>query len=472
MVDQLLPDVVAMRSAPPYSLMLYWLSILPLIAAAIIHVGRRQRSLVIGLGLATNLACAGLLIAQPLDSVVVYLGQQWALNSAAQAVLLLIYISTAILLLLAATTEQSESLYAPMLASTGLLAAAILLRSLLSWILLPTALLVLVFAASPMNASTVRGASRFLVLITLPILSILATFVLLQRFPLFPDELALAKLAALLVLPPILLWLTLFPFQGTTCLWAKEGCVLTPAFLWAAKDWGVIYLLLTLWQQYPVLYTHSAAAILSAVGLTTAVISGVLAFRQSSAFAVLACAAMSELGIVLQGLTTRSGQGLYSSLMLLINRSVAVLLAASALTALHSIAAGDTEGSTSSTRWQRLLALIAFAVGVLALAGIPPFAGFSARRYIYGTLQTEGPYMLLAWSSASAGIVLGLVRTVRSLWQMKVRPPSKYAPGLLLLLIACLLLVCLGIGLHPRGTLGLLQHLLPFSMPSPQTVTL
>ncbi len=446
----------------------YWLSTLPLAAAAVIYIGRRQRILVIGLGLATILTCVDISLELPLDEVTFFLGQQWTLDQGAQALLVLVYVTTAILLAIAATTEQVESFCAPAVASAGLLSAVILLHSLLlSFVLLPMALVVLVLAAYPSPPSAVRGASRFLAWITLPILCLPVAFELLERFALLPDELAWASLAALLVVPPMIIWLTLFPFHGITRLWAEGAPPLAPAFLWVVKDWVVIWLLLALWRRTPALYTESAIAILGIAALVTAVVSGILALVQSSPSAVLACAAMSELGIALQGVTAGSVNGLEGGLFLLISRSAAVLLASSALAAIHGSAARETESSANPFRWRRLVALVAFAVGVLALAGMPPLGGFVGRRHIYAALRAEEPYLFLAWLSASAGIVLGLVRAVLSLWNTKVQSSSGRARDLLFPLLVCLLVLCVWIALHPQATVSLipgsLRHLPPLS---------
>lgn len=438
----------------------YWLSVLPLGAAAIIFIVRRQRPLVVGLGLATTLACARLSLSLPLDSSTSFMGQQWMLDQLGQALLAFMYVTTAIMVAIAAVAEQDEWFPAPALAGCGLLSAVVLLRSvLLSFMLLPAALLVLVLATSPSSPSTVRGASRFLTWITLPILCVPVALTILERFALVPDELVLADLSAWLVVPPIILWLTLFPFDGATRLWSRDSLSLASVFLWTVKDSVVVYLLLLLWRQNPVLYTESATVALGIVGLVTAVVSGVLAFAQSSPSAVLACAAMSELGIAMQGMTASSIDGLLSGLFLLVSRSVAVLLASSALAAAPGAFARDTESNPIPLRWRSLIVLIAFAVGVLAMAGMPPLGGFLGRKQIYAALQAKEPYLLLAWWSASAGIVLGLVRTGWSLWHAEVQSPSMHLRDLPLLLVLCLLLLCLWIGYRPQATVNLISDL-------------
>jgi hypothetical protein len=445
----------------------YSLSVLPLVAAAVMFMmGRRQRLLVAGLGLATALACARLSLTLSLDDATVFLGQQWMLDQLGQALLVFMYAAAATMVAIAAVAEQAESFSAPALATCGLLSAVVLLRSvLLSFMLFPAALLVLVLATSPSPPSAVRGASRLLTWITLPILCVPVALTVLERFALSPDELVLTNWSAWLVVPPIILWLTLFPVDGTTRLWSRDGLSLASVFAWTVKDWVVVYLLLMLWRQYPVLHTESVGVTLGIAGLATAVVSGVLALAQSSPSGVLACAAMSELGIAVQGLTANSADGALGGLFLLVSRSVAVLLASSALAAWPGALARDSESNTGSFRLRSLAVLIAFAVGVLAMAGLPPLGGFLGRERIYPTLQAREPYLLLAWLSASVGIVLGLVRTGWSLWHTEEGSAPGQFRDLPLLLVLCLLLLCLWIGYRPQATLGLISDLFHHTLP-------
>ena len=450
----------------------YWVALLPLAAAFVIALVRKLRWVPVALGLATALACIQLVLSLPLDDVTGFLGQQWMLDSTGQLLLLFIYAATAVLLAIAAFTEQAESFPAPALAGAGLLSAVILLRSsILSFTLLPVALLLLVLTASGSFPSAVPGASRFLVWTILPILCVPAVFTLLERFAVLPDQPVLAEWSAWLTIPPAVLWLTLFPFDGATRLWSRDGLSIGPVFLWAVKDALVIYLMLGLWRQYPMLQTENVTTVLGIAGLMTAVFSGVLAVAQSSPSAVLACAAMSELGVVLQGITTSTDEGVLGGLFLLLNRAVAVLLASASLAAVNHVVARESESNMQSFRWRSLLLLIAFSLSVLTMAGTPPLGGFAVRSQIYATLLAQEPYLHLAWLSASMGIALGLVRAGWSLWHAKAQSPAGRLHDLPLLLVLCLLLLCLWIGLHPQDVMGRISEWLRDLLPTFHSVS-
>ena len=447
----------------------YWLSVVPLgigvplcmlrpFAAA---AGQSKRRMwVVVLSLLTNLVCAGMALRLQREEVSVFLGQQWALSQTGQTLLAFLFLATALLIAIAGRTRQVEPFCGPALASLGLLSAVILLQSQqLSFVLLPAALVVLTLAV-PAAPPSVRGASRFLALVTLPIPFMVACFALLDRLALFPDELALVDLGGLLVIPCVALWLTLFPFQGTTRLWAEGQVPLAPAFLWIAKDWVVVCLLLTFWTCYPALRTESTAAVLGILGLATSVVSGVWASVQSDPSAVLACAALSELGMVVQGLATNSSDSLQGALILLVGRSFAVLLATSALAVLA--APPGLPGAESPTRgglprWQTLLPLVAFSVGVLSLAGAPPLVGFLGRQHLYTAIRAQNPSVLWAWLPASFGLALGLIRSGWCMWHSARLSRARSIRNLPAPFAMCLLLLCfLWFGLHPQPILRLI----------------
>jgi hypothetical protein len=420
----------------------------------------------VGLGVAAVCTCLWLALEAPVDDGLMFLGQEWALDQAGRLLLIFLYGNTAVLLILSAFRDQAEWFCAPALASAGVLSASILLRSLwLSFLLLPVALLVMVLTVRGPCRSAVRGASRFLAWIALPIVCAPAMFALLQRCALSPDPAALAQWSAWLSLPLVVLWLNLFPSDGAMRLWSRESLDLGPVFLWAVKDMVVVYVVLALWRQYPTLRSPEAVQTLGVAAFLTAIYSGVLGLAQSEPAAVLACAAMSELGVALQGLAAGSTNAMWAGLFLLVSRSVAILLASSAVAAIPHVIYRESEPGTQPSRWRSVLLLTAFAVGVGTMLGMPTPGSFGARRQIYATLQMPHPYLALAWLSASAGIVLGLIRAGWSLWHAQVKPPVTHLRDAPLLPVIFLLLLCLAIELRPQTVAALLsesyQSLLP-----------
>jgi formate hydrogenlyase subunit 3/multisubunit Na+/H+ antiporter MnhD subunit len=274
------------------------------------------------------------------------------------------------------------------------------------------------------------------------------------------------QLGAWLALVPLWSWWTLFPWDGTTRLWGKDRLSVGALFLWAVKDWAVLYLWWRLWQQYPALQTASTMAALGIAGLATAVLNGVWAFVQSQPSGVLACAAMSALGIAVQGVTAGTVAAAQGGLVVLAERSLAVLLAGAALAAWPVAAARDTTSSEDTPRWRKPLVLGAFALGIGALAGLPPWGGFTARRLIQPLLPAEQPYLGLAWLSATLGTVLGLARCAWQMWHSEAEPDADPRADVPLWLVAGLLLVVLWVGLRPQDVARWLAELFGELLPT------
>jgi hypothetical protein len=441
----------------------YWLSILPLAGALAVALLRRWRVPMVIVALLTVLGYLRLSAALPLDQTQTLLGQQWMLDAGAQRVLTLVCWVTAILLAIAAATPKADVVHAPLLASLGLLSAALVLRPwLLSLLLLPAALILPILAARPTRRSAPRGAAQFLAWVTLPIPFLLGIPWLLDQLAVRPQEVAVVTWSAWLVLPAWILWLNLFPFHGTTPLWAASGLPLAPAFLWAVKDAVVIHLLLTVWRQMPALQTESVLSALRTLGLLTALFSGVWAVIQSSVSGVLGCAAMGVLGLVVQGLAAGSADGLSAALFLLLGRSAAVLLASSALTALRSGSTGSPQETRTGFPWEGLLLGLISVAGVLALLALPRIGNPALGRTALTVLQAQEPRLWQAWRISSVGVLIGLAHTSWRLWRDQVYSSAGRIRPAPFLVAVFLLLLCLYLALSPQVVAGWVSTLMLF----------
>ena len=445
-----------------------WLILLPLASAVLLFLlGQRQRLLVSSLGLATLAVCARGVLDLPLHLSTRLWGQQWMVDELGRAVLLYAYAATAVLVVISLVADQAGWFAAPALAHCGLLGAVVLLRALpLSFLLYASALLLCVLSVRPGSPAATRGAARWLLASALPLMAVPLAVTLLESDITLPGQLTAADLGAWLVLLPLWSWWTLFPWDGTTRLWSKERLEVGALFLWTVKDWAVWYLWLRLWQQYPALRSESAMAALGIAGLATAVVSGVLGFVQTQPSGVLACAAMSALGIAVQGLAAGAGAAVQGGLVVLAHRSLAVWLCGAALAALPLAAARDAAMGAGAPRWRKPLLLGAFALGVLVLAGLPPWSGSAAQGQIQPWSAAEQPYLRLAWLSASLGIVLGLARAIWRLWLSEAEPNADPRADLPLLLVGVLLSLVLWVGLWPQGVPALLEDLFAGTRPA------
>jgi hypothetical protein len=396
-----------------------------------------------------------------MDQAQTFLGQQWMLDGGTQRLLFFAYCATAILLAIAAAARPADAVHAPVLASLGLLSAAVLLRSWLpSLLLLPAALIAPILATSSTGRSAPRGASHFLAWVTLPIAFLLGIPWLLDQLAVRPQELAVVTWSAWLLLPAWILWLNLFPFHGTTPLWAAGGLPLAPAFLWAVKDAVVIHLLLAVWRQMPALQVESVLSTLRTLGLLTALFSGVWAVIQSSLPGVLGCAAMSVLGLAVQGLAAGSADGVSAAMFLLLGRAAAVLLASSALTALYGSSADSPQESCKRFPWEGLVLWLISVGGVLALLVLPRMGNPVQGRSVLTVLQAQEPRLWQAWRISAAGVLIGLAHTSWRLWRDRVRYSAGRIRPVPFLLAVCLFLLCLYLALSPEAVQGWVSGLM------------
>jgi hypothetical protein len=443
----------------------YWLSVLPLAGALVVALLRQRRVPMLVAVLATLLGYLRLCSALPLGQGEAFLKQSWMLDAGAQHLLMLACWATAILLAIAAADPKAGGVHAPLLVSLGLLSAAVLLRSwLLAVLLLPAALIVPILATLPTDRSAPRGAAYFLAWATAPVPFLLGIPWLLDQLAVHPQEVAVVTWSAWLLLPAWILWLNLFPFNGATPLWAAGGEPLGPAFLWAVKDGVVIYLLLGLWREMPALQTEGVLSTLRTLGLLTALFSGIWAVIQPHLSGVLGCAAMAALGLIVQGLATGSADSLGAALFVLLSRSAAILMATSALAALHGSSAGSAQENRKRFPWEGLLLWLISTAGVVALLRLPMMDNSGAGQSLLAILQAlpGEPRLGQAWRISSVGILIGLAHTSWRLWRGRVRNSVGRIRPVPFLLALGLLLFCLYLVLAPQVVQGLVSSLMLF----------
>ena len=132
------------------------------------------------------------------------------------------------------------------------------------------------------------------------------------------------------------------------------------------------------------------AAILAAMAAATMTLGNVLAIAQSNIKRLLAYSSIAHAGYALIGLVALSVFGV-ASMMFYLLAYVVTNLAAFAVVILFARAAGSDEikdyaGLSRRSPWLALVLLIAF----LSLAGMPPFAGFVAKVFVFKAAVDSG----------------------------------------------------------------------------------
>ncbi len=182
-------------------------------------------------------------------------------------------------------------------------------------------------------------------------------------------------------------------------------------------------------------------AVLSTLGALTTIFSGVEAMLHSKPSAVLGCVAMSVLGIVVQGIAVGSGETLAGAMSALIHRTMAILLASSALAAMENFTTERDAAQERPFPWPALTLVLIFAIGVLALVRVLLYPGKLAIQPLNTILQTRESHLTQVWRISAAGIIIGLARAGWQVWHDKLLVSARriYMPSFLVVIALFLL---------------------------------
>ena len=440
---------------------LLWLSALPLAGAAITALLQRWRRPATLAGLATIAGCLVLCRSLPSESAVVLLQQDWMLTASTRMLLTYLYATTAILLAIGCFGQQNGTVAPAMLASIGVLSAALLLRSTwLSLIVLAAAMLLPAIGSFPASPSSIRGATRYLIWVTLPIPFLLAIPPLLEQVSVHPQEMEWYGRCAWLLVPALLFWLNLFPIDAAMSLWANDAAPLMPAYVWLVQQVAALHMLMSFWQANPLLWTLPVAQLARVSALLTTLLAGVVATIQLSPPAVLGSAAMATLGLAMLGVVNGPEQGPLTSGMILAGRSVAVLLGCVALEVAYRTPEGVARPPRVSSR---LATLVPMAVVWLAIAGVvvlPSVPLPQSNATVLSVLSVVEPLLPRLWKISMIGVLIGIGRTSWSLWRSRLSRSSRHDSSLTVLLIGSLL-VFLYLLFNPEALARIASYVLP-----------
>jgi NADH-quinone oxidoreductase subunit L len=155
-----------------------------------------------------------------------------------------------------------------------------------------------------------------------------------------------------------------------------------------------------------VLFDHSpfALGVVAAVGAATAIFAATIALVQNDIKRVLAYSTISQLGYMFLG----CGVAAYSAAIfhLMTHAFFKALLFLAAGSVIHGLG-GEQDLRKMGGLWKKLPVTFAVTtVGVLAIAGIPPFAGFFSKDAILYAAFQHGVYGEILWG---VGIVTALL---------------------------------------------------------------
>jgi NADH-quinone oxidoreductase subunit N len=209
---------------------------------------------------------------------------------------------------------------------------------------------------------------------------------------------------------------------------------------------------------------HSAASlrtVLSVIAALSMIVGNVIAISQISIKRMLAYSSIAHAGYILVGVVGANPTGSSGVLFYLMAYTMMNVGAFGVLSILESrdgqnLTFDDYAGLSA----KRPLLAALMAVFMFSLAGVPPFAGFFGKYYVFvGAI--EGGYTWLAilgviMSVVSAYFYLRLVVVMYFKDQVSVIDEPVHASGVLALVLSALVL--LGLGVYPSIILNITQH--------------
>ncbi len=404
---------------------------LPLIAAALAYTFRQWRNVSFPIAVGVSLALGLLLLFVPLDQpitvlgrevvlggAVTVLGRELVLGTAAQTALAFLFLTGAGLFLLAWWLAPEGLLSSVGLALLSLLGGVLLIRPLIYAALLfqiAAALSILALHADP--RSPVRGGLRYLTFVVLALPGLMVSHWMLDMYAVTPDQPGLLYGAAALVGFSFALLLGVVPFHPWVPAVARDGAPLASALLFSASGGTVWFLLLSYLQTYPWLVSDQRwVAVLTALGVITAIVGGLLGMTQRGPGALMGYAVMVDTGLLLAGLGQSSRTGVDLTVALVFARSWSLALMGAGLAGLRLHGDEAQPGLARRAPWST----VALAVGGLSLVGFPPTVGFAPHWGLYRLLFHAQPVVTLLLMLASAGPLVGLLRL---LYRLLSRPP-------------------------------------------------
>jgi NADH-quinone oxidoreductase subunit L len=156
----------------------------------------------------------------------------------------------------------------------------------------------------------------------------------------------------------------------------------------------------------------TALTVVMVIGLCSAIYAALASIGQFDLKRALAYSTMSQIGFMFFA----AGMGFYSGAMLLLvcHAFYKALLFLTSGNVMHGLDDEMDMRKMGGLRSDMPISAMWFAIGALALAGIPPLAGFFAKDHIVGFAATSG--RTAAWALASIGAFLSALYIARPLF--------------------------------------------------------
>jgi formate hydrogenlyase subunit 3/multisubunit Na+/H+ antiporter MnhD subunit len=470
---------------------------LPLLASVITYVVRRWSLLAALVSSLTTGMLAILSLILPLDRSALVLGREVAfgrpivilgrtliLDPAGQVWLAFAFGLATIFYLFAWRMSQGHSFFPFSLSMLSLYSVMVLLQTFpLAVIVFACTVPVGVLIIQAGQRGSIRGAQRYLVVTLLATMLLLAANWLVGQAA---DDPASAELARQALLPAGLgfgLLLAAFPFSTWMPAVAADSPPVITAFVFVTGQAMALFLALRFLQDSSLALSDPAIASgIRLAGLAMAFVGGAMAAAQQDLSRLLGYAALSDLGFVLLALGVAGRQGLTLALLHTVNRSVAIILFAAALSIVRHRATTDHFARLGGVARRLPVATMGLMLGGLALAGFPFTSGFATHwaisRAAWNWVQPFSPLTdavgaglqgspgqgwvwvltLLALLTSSIGIVIGLLRGLSFMLGATTREDLGRQPRVATLMVLALAGLATILALYPQLLLEPIQR--------------
>ncbi|SDW48671.1 NADH-quinone oxidoreductase subunit N [Nitrosomonas communis] len=273
------------------------------------------------------------------------------------------------------------------------------------------------------------------------------------------DE-SLLPVAITLILVGIGFKVALVPFH----MWAPDiyqaaPSPITALFASFSKAAAIVFLIRLLCLQLPQIW-EALLPLLWGLALISMVVGNLLALNQQNLKRLLAYSSIAHLGYILVALAAGTAQGRDAAIYYAVALAIMNLGAFAVIVALTR-REQDHENLADYRGLGRHYPMLGLAMGIylLALAGLPPTAGFMAKLLAFGAAVEAGNMMLAIVAVLNTALAFFYyLRVMMEFYSeqetsLNIMPPTQ---GSLIVIIIAIVLV-IGLGIFPQWLLGSLQ---------------
>ena len=442
------------------------LILLPIAAAIITFLVRKSSTLaaLIAAGVPAILAIYALL--NNLGSPFVLLGRVMILTTGDRLAIVFIFLSASATFLGIWRTSPRWTYYPVALVALSAVAAALGARQInatgiggrpfdafqYSALFMTIAVALTIFPLQGGRPGVAGGTLRYMTLTVLALPAFLAAAWTLDLYSQSPDATSLAQASIALLLLGSVLLLGGVPFHSWLSAISSESPPLSSAFVLGIINVAAWFLLLDFAHEIKVFGTDPLTfTALRVVGITTAVVGGLLALAQSDFGRLMGYAVLADIGVALTVFSIHTDAGLTAGLIVVIVRTFGLGLMSMGLALARQKYADDKFDTLTGLAWRMPWAAVALIVGGFSLAGIPPLAGFAGRWAALQQVAYTDLGTALALLLSTIGVAIGTLRGLQSILKPIAsddRQPFR-TPRLTILLLCGALALGVIVGLFP-----------------------